>query len=38
MIENVMELIHMGAYDDADIVNLMRAKNGVPVLTREECK
>lgn len=38
MIENVMELIHMGAYDDADIVNLMRAKNGVNVLTPQQTK
>ena len=38
MIENVMELIHMGAYDDADIVNLMRAKNGVNVLTPQQAK
>lgn len=38
MIEDVMELIHMGAYDDADIVNLMRAKNGVNVLTPQQTK
>lgn len=38
MIENVMELIHMGAYDDEDIVNLMRAKNGVNVLTPQQTK
>lgn len=38
MIENIMELIHMGAYDDADIVNLMRAKNGVNVLTPQQTK
>lgn len=38
MIEDVMELIHMGAYDDADIVNLMRAKNGVNVLTPQQAK
>lgn len=38
MIEDVMELIHMGAYDDADIVNLMRAKNGVNVLTLQQAK
>lgn len=38
MIEDVMELIHMNAYDDADIVNLMRAKNGVNVLTPQQTK
>ncbi len=38
MIENVMELIHMGAYDDEDIVNIMRAKNGVNVLTPQQTK
>ena len=38
MIDDVMELIHMGAYDDADIVNLMRAKNGVNVLTPQQTK
>lgn len=38
MIEDVMELIHMGAYDDTDIVNLMRAKNGVNVLTPQQTK
>lgn len=38
MIEDVIELIHMGAYDDADIVSLMRAKNGVKVLTPQQAK
>lgn len=38
MIEDVMELIRMGAYDDADIVSLMRAKNGVNVLTPQQAK
>lgn len=37
-IENVMELINMGAYDDGQIVDLMRAKNNVPVLTPQQAK
>lgn len=32
LIEDIMDLINMGAYDNDDILDLIRKKNGIPVL------
>lgn len=37
-LNRVMELVHLGAYDDVGIVNLIKEKEGLPVLTPEEAK
>jgi hypothetical protein len=34
--ERIDELINLGAFDDAEIANLIKEKNGIPVLTNED--
>jgi hypothetical protein len=38
MYQKVMELINMGAYDDAAIRDLIKAKNNIPVLDSDDVK
>jgi hypothetical protein len=38
LFDKVMELVNLGAYDDAAIVDLIKEKEGLPVLTSQDVK